>query len=122
MRYLTSAALALSLALGACGTTPVPAGTPAITSTVSVAQAVYDAEGGYVAAARAMGHYIAGQFGKPNAAVVAKMRQADSVAYGLLVPLRADAQAGRTIAQASVDALVAAVTQFTVVNATVGAK
>ncbi len=110
------------LAVSACGTTPVPAGTPAVTSTVSVAQAVYDAEGAYIAAARGMAAYIHGDFGKPNATAVANMRKADGVAYSLLVPLRADAQAGRTIAQASVDALVAAVTNFQQVNLQAGVK
>jgi hypothetical protein len=114
--------VALCLALAACGTTPVPPGTPAITSTISVAQGVYVAEGGYIAARRAMSAYEAGQFGKPNPAVVAKMVQADNVAYSLLVPLRAAAQSGATIAQASIDALVAAVTQFQSVNAAAGVK
>lgn len=119
MKWLT---LALCLAVAACGGVAVPAGTPAVTSTVSVSQAVYDAEGGYIAAARAMAAYKAGTFGKPVPATVAAMQRADAVAYGLLVPLRADAQAGRTIAQAAVDALVAAVEQFMAINAAAGAK
>ena len=112
--------LAAALALSACSTTP--AGTPAVTSTISVSQAVYTAEGGYVAAARGMAAYTSGAFGKPDPAVVAKMRSADAVAYALLVPIRADAQAGQTVAQTSVDALAAAVAQFAGINAAAGVK
>lgn len=119
---LAAVALAGLVALTSCGEQPVPAGTGAVAPTISVAQAVYVAEGGYIAAARAEAAYKAGQFGTPNSAAVAEMQKADNVAYALLVPLRRDAQAGTPIAQASVDALAAAVLSFQTVNQKAGAQ
>ncbi len=119
---LAAVAIAGLVALSSCGNQPVPAGTPAVTPTLSVAQAVYIAEGGYIAATRAEAAYVAGQFGTPDQTVVANMRKADNVAYALLVPLRQAAQSGATIAQASVDALTAAVAAFQTINQNAGAK